>query len=72
MSSPPDIAQRLDAAVNLVDLARNDGNAVLQALPKTAPLFSVVDLVTAMGHLRKAALLLDGVADTLEAAGGGR
>ena len=63
---PTGIARRLDAAVNMIDLVRNDGNAALRDLPQTAPLFSVVDLVTALGHLRQAAILLDGVADTLE------
>lgn len=63
-----DVALRLDTAVNLVDLARSDGNKVLRELPSTAPLFSVVDLVTALCHLRQAALLLDGVADSLESA----
>jgi len=65
---PTNVAHQLDKAVNLIDLARNDGNAALRELPPAAPLFSVVDLVTALGHLRQAALLLDGVADTLEAA----
>lgn len=63
---PTGIALRLDAAVNLIDLARNDGNAVLRELPHTAPLFAVVDLVTALGHLKQASILLDGVADTLD------
>lgn len=69
---PTDFARRLDAAVNLVDLARNDGNKILRELPRTAPLFAAVDLVCALGHLRQAALLLDGVADTLESVGGAR
>lgn len=72
VKSPTDFALRLDTAVNLVDLARNDGNKILRELPRTAPLFSIVDLVTALGHLRQAAILLDGVADTLESVGGAR
>lgn len=75
ISAPPTlidatgIAHRLDAAVNMIDLARSDGNAALRELPQTAPLFSVVDLVTALGHLRQAAILFDGVADSLESVG---
>ena len=65
-SMSTETALLLDGAVNLIDLARSDGDKVLRALPKTAPLFSVVDLVTALGHLRQAAVLLDGVADALE------
>jgi hypothetical protein len=55
---------RLDTAVNLIDLARNDLNVVLRAMSDDAPLFAVVDLVTALGHLRQAALLADKVAAT--------
>jgi hypothetical protein len=58
--------------VNLVDLARNDLNVVLRAMSDDTPLFAVVDLVTALGHLRQAALLAGKVADTLEAKGARR
>lgn len=57
--------RRLDAAVKLIDLARTEGNAVLCALPADAPLFSVVDLVSALGHLRQASVLIDSVAESL-------
>ncbi|MDN4520717.1 hypothetical protein QYF68_23290 [Mycolicibacterium austroafricanum] len=61
-----DIALRLDSAVNLIDLARADGNKVLQDLPRDTGLFQVVDMVAALGHLRQAAVLIDKVADALE------
>lgn len=32
-----------------------------------APLFSVVDLVTGLGHLRQASVLIDRVAESLDA-----
>lgn len=63
------VSEVLDNAVNLIDVARADGNKVLQGLPQDAPLFVSVDLVTALGHLRQAALLIDGAADTLTDAG---
>ncbi|WP_349319146.1 hypothetical protein [Mycolicibacterium canariasense] len=63
------VGEVLDNAVNLIDVARADGNKVLRGLPRTAPLFVAVDLVTALGHLRQAALLIDGAADTLTDAG---
>ena len=65
---PATASQRLDIAVNKVDLLRHDLNEELQALPTTAPLMAVVDLVTALGHLRQAAVLLDQANDTLESA----
>lgn len=61
-----DNALLLDSAVNLVDLARADGNKVLRALPRDTGLFQVVDLVSALGHLRQAAVLIDRCADALE------
>ncbi|WP_418601588.1 hypothetical protein [Mycolicibacterium sp. SCSIO 43805] len=65
---PPETpAQRLDVAVNRVDLLRHDINGVVQDLPTDAPLFAVADVVTALGHLRQAAVLLDRANDTLEA-----
>jgi hypothetical protein len=45
---------------------RHDLNAVLQELPDDAPLFAVVDLVTALGHLRQAAVGIDKAADALD------
>ncbi|WP_421876783.1 hypothetical protein [Mycolicibacterium wolinskyi] len=66
--TPPETtAQRLDILVNKVDLLRHDLNKELQGLPTTAPLMAVVDLVTALGHLREAAVLLDKATDQLEA-----
>lgn len=65
--TPPESpAQRLDVAVNRVDLLRHDINDVLRDLPETAPLFAVADVVTALGHLRRAAVALDRANDTLE------
>lgn len=64
---PESPAQRLDVAVNRVDLLRSDINAVVQELPTDAPLFAVADVVTALGHLRQAAVLLDRANDILEA-----
>ena len=64
---PESPAQRLDVAVNRVDLLRHDINAVIQDLPTDAPLFAVADVVTALGHLRQAAVLLDRANDVLEA-----
>ncbi|TXI56256.1 MAG: hypothetical protein E6Q55_29635 [Mycolicibacterium mageritense] len=65
---PPETsAQRIDVAVNRVDLLRHDVNDVLRGLPINAPLMAVVDIVTAIGHLRQAAVLLDKANDQLEA-----
>ena len=67
--TPPTTAsQRLDISVNRVDLLRHDLNELLRELPADAPLMAVVDLVTALGHLRQAAVALDKAADQLEAA----
>ncbi|MGE0219661.1 hypothetical protein [Mycolicibacterium sp.] len=67
--TPPESpAQRLDVAVNRVDLLRHDINSVLQELPADVPLFAVADIVTALGHLRQAAVLIDRANDVLEAA----
>lgn len=66
--TPPEtIAQRLDVAVNKVDLLRHDLNEALRGLPADAPLMGVVDLVTALGHLKRAAVALDKANDALEA-----
>ena len=63
----PATALQLDAMVKLVDLARNDGNKVLNQLPRDTGLFQVVDLVSALNHLKQAVLLIDRVADQIEA-----
>lgn len=60
-----DTALGLDRIANLIELARGDSNAILQVLPTDAPLFAVVDLVTALGHLRQAAVLVDRTAEQL-------
>ena len=65
---PATPAQQLDVAVNRIDLLRADGNEILRRLPADAPLFATVDLVRALGHLRMASILFDGVSDALEAA----
>ncbi|MDA4103514.1 hypothetical protein MMON44395_18270 [Mycolicibacterium monacense DSM 44395] len=63
---PESPSQRLDVAANRVDLLRHDINDVLRDLPETAPLFAVADVVTALGHLRRAAVALDRANDVLE------
>ncbi|AHC27825.1 hypothetical protein TS71_20740 [Mycolicibacterium neoaurum] len=66
--TPPETAaQRLDIAVNRIDLLRHDLNEELRGLPAATPLFAIVDIVTALGHLRQAAVALDKATDTLEA-----
>lgn len=65
---PATPAQQLDVAANRIDLLRADGNEILRRLPADAPLFATVDLVRALGHLRMASILFDGVSDALEAA----
>ncbi|WP_082963399.1 hypothetical protein [Mycolicibacterium peregrinum] len=65
---PATISQRLDIAVNKVDLLRHDLNEELQSLPTSVPLMACVDLVTALGHLKRAAVALDRATDQLEAA----
>lgn len=68
--TPPEtIAQQLDVIVNKIDLVRADGNTVLQSLPREVGLFTVVDLVGALGYLRQAAVLIDRVSDALDAEG---
>lgn len=62
-----DAALQLDGAVNLVDLARADANNALRMMPADVPLFAVVDVVAALGHLRQAAVLIDRAADQLDA-----
>lgn len=65
---PATVSQRLDIAVNKVDLLRHDLNEELQTLTADAPLLAVVDIVTALGHLKRAAVALDRATDQLEAA----
>ncbi|MEX3652383.1 hypothetical protein ABFW14_19035 [Mycolicibacterium fortuitum] len=65
---PETVPQQLAVLGNKVQLVRHDGNEVLQGLPADAPLMAVVDLVTALGHLKRAAVALDRANDTLEAA----
>lgn len=65
---PETAAQRLDVAVNRIDLLRADINRALLEVSSTAPLMAVVDVVTALGHLRQAAVALDRATDQLEAA----
>lgn len=64
---PVTVAQHIDVLVKKVDLIRVDGNKVLRELPSSAPLWSVVDLVAALNHLRLAAVLLDRATDRIEA-----
>lgn len=64
---PATVAQKIDTLVNRVDIIRSDGNEILRALPADAPLFAVADLVSALCHLRQAAVLLDRANDVLEA-----
>ncbi|OWL97002.1 hypothetical protein B7435_26810 [Mycolicibacterium peregrinum] len=55
-----------DQAVNMVDLVRNDLNKVFPTIAESAPLFAVVDVLTALGHLRQAAVAIDKAADAIE------
>lgn len=64
---PQTAAQRLDVAVNKVDLLRHDLNEELRGLPDDSPLFAVSDLVAVLGHLRQAAVLLDRATGAIEA-----
>lgn len=59
-------AQRLDAAVNRIDLARADINAVIRDLPDDTPMFAIVDVVNALWNLRNASCLIDKATDVLE------
>ncbi|WP_133062579.1 hypothetical protein [Mycolicibacterium peregrinum] len=63
---PADIALMFDQAVNMVDLVRNDLNKVFPTIAESAPLFAVVDVLTALGHLRQAAVAIDKAADAIE------
>ncbi|MDZ7884751.1 MAG: hypothetical protein U5N53_18520 [Mycobacterium sp.] len=65
-TAPETIPQKIDVTVNKVDLLRPDLNEVLRELPADAPLMAVVDLVTALGHLKRAAVALDRANDALE------
>lgn len=64
---PQTVPQKIDVAVNKTDLLRHDLNEILRVLPADAPLMGVVDLVTALGHLKRAAVALDRATDALEA-----
>lgn len=62
--------QRLDDAVNLIDMLRQDLNEELRSLPADSPLFAVSDFVAALGHLRHAAIFLDRTTTAIEADAG--
>lgn len=64
---PPTTGQRLDDAVNRIDLVRTDINAVIRDLPDDSPMFAIVDIVNALWNLRNASVLLDKATDALEA-----
>lgn len=64
---PATAAQRLDVAVNRIDLLRHDLNQELQGLPSDSPLWVTVDLVRAQRYLRAAAALIDKASTALEA-----
>lgn len=57
------LSQRLDEIMKGIDRLRYLGNDVLRGLPTDAPLFAVADLVTALGHLRQAAVSFDRAID---------
>ncbi|QFS93784.1 hypothetical protein FIV07_23760 [Mycobacterium sp. THAF192] len=59
--------QRLDDAVNRIDLIRADINAVIRAMPEDVPMFALVDIVNALWNLRNASVLIDKATDALEA-----
>lgn len=61
-----DVVLMLDTTVNMADLTRGDLSRL--QLPATTSIWAHVDLVRAQRHLREASVLLDKVADQLEAA----
>lgn len=63
---PQTVPQKIDVAVNKVDLLRHDVNHILREIPSDGPLMAVVDVVTALGHLKRAAVALDRATDALE------
>lgn len=63
----PTAPQRLDDAVNRIDLIRANVNAVIRDLPDASPMFAIVNVVNALWNLRNAAVLLDKATDALEA-----
>lgn len=65
---PANTQQRLDDAINRIDLVRADLNTVIRELPGDAPMFAIVDIVNALWNLRNASVLLDKANATLEAA----
>lgn len=64
-----DIALMLDTCVNMADLARGDISRLMPRLPATTSLWVHVDLVRAIGHLRKVSVLLDKITDQLDGDG---
>ncbi len=52
---PAEIESVLAGVVAGIDQIRCDLDTAAKAMPDTAPLFSVVDLIVAIGHLRQAA-----------------
>ncbi|BBX00470.1 hypothetical protein [Mycolicibacterium moriokaense] len=60
--------QRLDDAVNRIDLIRADINAVIRDLPENVPMLALVDVVNSLWNLRNASVLLNKATETLEAA----
>jgi hypothetical protein len=58
----------LDRIVTLVDQSRHELQGVLAVLPDSAALFACIDLVTALDHLRLAAVAIDKAADQLDTA----
>lgn len=59
-------AQRLDDAVNRIDLVRADINAVIRDMPEDSPMWVIVDIVNALWNLRNASVVLDKATDALE------
>lgn len=59
--------QRLDDAVNRIDLIRADINQVIRDIPDDAPMWVIVDVVNALWNLRNASVLIDKATDSLEA-----
>jgi hypothetical protein len=59
--------QRLDDAVNRIDLIRADINSVIGALPEDVPMFALVDVVNSLWNLRNASVLLNKATEALEA-----
>lgn len=60
-----DVALAFDRLANLIELARNDGNELLDKLPADAPLFGCADLATAICHLKRAGAAVERSADQI-------